>query len=208
MTAKKPVKKKTVARKSSKAGKKKSSKASALATAKHEAHVKHLEHLHHEHVLHEEHLTAIGKAPKAAFAIGDLLPVCSAQALAQSLRLAGQRVTDDELLELHHRAGGGLDAAAGVGDALAAAGLFGLAGCRAAFTPVLPQRDYEAVDVAAGKVRAEYPPELRPGHALILQVDRPGPHAVLATPAGWWSWGELFSPWACRIERAWAVSWS
>jgi hypothetical protein len=43
---------------------------------------------------------------------------------------------------------------------------------------------------------------------LILGVDRPGPHAVLATADGWWSWGELYSPWPAAIEAAWAVSWS
>lgn len=47
--------------------------------------------------------------------------------------------------------------------------------------------------------------------ALILGVDLPGPHAVLATADGWWSWGELHCP--CEfpdavIEEAWAVSWS
>jgi hypothetical protein len=43
---------------------------------------------------------------------------------------------------------------------------------------------------------------------MILRVDVPGPPAVLATPGGWWSWGELFDPWPCRVEEAWAVSWS
>ncbi len=42
---------------------------------------------------------------------------------------------------------------------------------------------------------------------VLLGVDRPGPHAVLATPDGWWSWGELYSPWPARIEEAWVVSW-
>jgi hypothetical protein len=36
----------------------------------------------------------------------------------------------------------------------------------------------------------------------------PGPHAVLATRDGWWSWGELFTPWPARVSEAWAVSWS
>ena len=65
-----------------------------------------------------------------AFAVGDLLPVCAAEALAQSLRLAGQRVTDDELLELHYRAGGSADVPVSVGSVLDAAALAGLAGCR------------------------------------------------------------------------------
>ena len=51
-----------------------------------------------------------------------------------------------------------------------------------------------------------------PGHSLILGVDLPGPHTVLATPEGWWSWGELFCPWCdfpdAVVEEAWAVSWA
>lgn len=48
-------------------------------------------------------------------------------------------------------------------------------------------------------------------HGLILGVDLPGQHAVLATPEGWWSWGELWCP--CEfpdavIDGAWAVEWA
>lgn len=46
---------------------------------------------------------------------------------------------------------------------------------------------------------------------LILGVDLPGPHAVLATPDGaWWSWGEPYDPAAwpdAVIEEAWEVRW-
>jgi len=45
---------------------------------------------------------------------------------------------------------------------------------------------------------------------LILGVDLPGPHAVLAVPGGWHSWGELYDPAAfpdAVIEEAWAVTW-
>jgi hypothetical protein len=47
-------------------------------------------------------------------------------------------------------------------------------------------------------------------HALILGIDLPGPHAVLAAADGWWSWGELHCP--CEwpdavIEEAWALTW-
>lgn len=49
------------------------------------------------------------------------------------------------------------------------------------------------------------------GGSLILGVDLPGPHTVLATPEGWWSWGELHCPWCdfpdAVIEEAWEVSW-
>ncbi|MGH3402669.1 MAG: hypothetical protein ACRDRJ_09205 [Streptosporangiaceae bacterium] len=47
-------------------------------------------------------------------------------------------------------------------------------------------------------------------HGLILGVDLPGPHAVLATAGGWWSWGELHDPagWpGAVLEEAWAVAW-
>ena len=50
--------------------------------------------------------------------------------------------------------------------------------------------------------------ELPASPALILGVDVPGPHCVLATADGWWSWGELHDPWPCRVDQAWAVSWS
>lgn len=45
---------------------------------------------------------------------------------------------------------------------------------------------------------------------LILGVDLPGPHAVLTTPGGWWSWGELYDPDQfpdAVIEEAWEVTW-
>lgn len=47
-------------------------------------------------------------------------------------------------------------------------------------------------------------------HALILGLDLPGAHAVLATADGWWSWGELHDPaeWpGAVVEEAWAVAW-
>lgn len=47
--------------------------------------------------------------------------------------------------------------------------------------------------------------------ALILGLALPeGPHAVLATADGWWSWGELYDPSGfpgAVIEEAWAVTW-
>ena len=47
----------------------------------------------------------------------------------------------------------------------------------------------------------------RPG--LVLGVDLPGPHALLTTPDGWWSWGEPCDPAdfpAAVIEEAWQVT--
>jgi len=46
--------------------------------------------------------------------------------------------------------------------------------------------------------------------SLLLGLELPGPHAVLATADGWWSWGELHDPaeWPdAAAEEAWAISW-
>jgi hypothetical protein len=181
----------------------------ASAAAKHAAHVAHVAHL-----AHEAHLKAIGKAkavakPAAhakprAFAVGDLLPVCAFEAIAMSLRLAGQRVADDDVAGLWELCGAP-SAGVPIGQALAAAALFGLAGTAPTCRPVQQPR------TEALLARARIPGDLAdfaPGHALILGIDAPGPHCVLATPRGWWSWGELYDPWPARIEEAWAVSWA
>jgi hypothetical protein len=207
----KTVKRKTVARKSSKASKAKSSK--LTAAQKHAAHVK-----HEQHVAHEEHLTAIGKAPKVTLArAGDHLPVCAFEALAMSLRLAGQFVHDDDVAGLWDLAGAD-SGGASVAAALDAARLHGLAGFRPQSHRLtgIPEVGAFAQDLLAlPAVDDEAAP---PGHVddilsadfhgLILGVDRPGPHAVLATADGWWSWGELHDPWPCSVTGAWAVSWS
>lgn len=172
---------------------------------------------------HNVHTAGKPAAPAKprGLAIGDLLPVCAAEALAISLRLAGRRVSDDEVEELHWLAGGCEDQAVSIEDALAAAARFGLAGWR-----VVQQGHVGPVDTEAlcGKVRVacgELGVDPREGlvktasqlsgesfcHALILGVDVPGPHCVLATPDGWWSWGELHAPWPCRVEEAWVVAW-
>jgi hypothetical protein len=204
-----PAKAKSTTTKAKTATKKTTTKAkSAKPAAKHavpDAHQLHLAHL--------AHLKAIGKA---GFAVGDLLPVCSAQALAQSLRLAGERVSDDEVLELHYRAGGTDGEPVSIGEALAAAALFGLAGCRLVAADLV--EDLESALCGAGSFEnvLRRPAMLfdPPGdlfasdfHGLILRIDVPGPHAVLATADGWWSWGELYSPWRCNVSAAWAVSW-
>jgi hypothetical protein len=181
-------------------------------TSKHEAHVK-----HEAHLAHEAHLKAIGKAPKVtakakhpthakarSLAVGDLLPVCAFEAIAMSLRLAGQRVADDDVAGLWELCGAP-SAGVPIGQALAAAALFGLAGTAPTCRPVQQPR------TEALLARARIPGDLAdfaPGHALILGIDAPGPHCVLATPRGWWSWGELHDPWPARIEEAWAVGWA
>lgn len=104
---------------------------------------------------------------------------CTAEAVAAYLRLQGVPFSDADMLDLFRRAGAHPDRGIPVAEMLDASGL--------AFTPADPDM---------------------PGD-LILGVDLPGPHAVLATADGWWSWGELWCP--CEfpdavIEEAWAVS--
>jgi hypothetical protein len=212
------------------------------------------------------HVHAAAKPAKPAkargFAVGGLLPVCAFEALAMSLRLAGQFVGDDEVAWLWSLAG-----ADPLGASLAAAldtadghGLAGFRPCalglevRAQDHLPLPVGQREAA--AVGPVENFLPghfhglilgiPPLAPAahgadqpiggglpgrsgqradgdyrqypwpadgdvdvqHALILGIDVPGAHCVLATADGWWSWGELHDPWPARIEEAWAVSWS
>jgi hypothetical protein len=187
-------------------------------TSKHrpDAHQLHEEHLHHEHEEHLAHEAVHAVAKPASHAKPRSLALagtgcCATEALAASLRLAGASVTGADVLALHRLAGADDETGAPIGVLLAAAAEYGLAGFRPAFAPALPQRGYEAAREAACKKSSYEPPELRPGHALILGVELPGPHAVLATPDGWWSWGELWCP--CEfpdamIEEAWAVAWS
>lgn len=194
-------------------------------TSKHRPnhHKKPVTHHHQGHKVtvkgtHPHHAKAVG------FGVGDWLPVCAFEAVAMSLRLLGQPVHDDDVCELWHLLGEP-DEGVSVGEALAAAALFGLAG----FRPVAVAEGAQGACVPALKravltVRAfpallESPinsgdqPEatvrhLRPPQSLILRVDVPGPHAVLATPGGWWSWGELCDPWPCHVSEAWTVSWA
>jgi len=207
-------------------------------------------------------------AKARGWAIGDLLPVCAAEAVAMSLRLAGQRVGADEVEWLWLNAGG-WDGASLAGT-LAAAARIGVAGFRPVAVQVLDDAplpgghrlDVEHVDLSEvddglgerlfhGLLRcrlvpaldeqviddvndelvvlqcgqrigldllgreaaqfhalADLVPDRSLAHALILGISVPGPHCVLATAAGWWSWGKLWDPWPCAIEEAVAVSWS
>ena len=185
----------------------------------------------------------------------DLLPVCSLEAVAQSLRLLGQSVADDEVAWLWELCGSRV---LSIPEALEAAVRFGLAGCRPALAAG-EVRDLNALgggfEGGVGELVGNGPDLLgsfgvvpqvlldarvglddQPGwppagdalgarglvgadgfgirvaadeasHSLILGVDRPGPHVVLATADGWWSWGELYDPWPCHIEEIREVSW-
>ncbi len=140
-----------------------------------------------------------GLAPAA-----DQVASCAAEALAASLRLSGLSVAPVEVLELYWHTASDPDAGATISETLEAASEFGLGGYRPVFEEVMPS------DPGLHDSRAY--PGLRASRAgLIVGVDLPGPHTVLATPEGWWSWGELFCPWCewpdAVIEEAWEVTW-
>jgi len=246
------------ARNTAKAAKTSTAKSTAKAKSA-RASAKHTQpDAHQKHVLHEEHLAHLRGWARSS----DVLPACAAEAVAMSLRLAGQRVTPDEVAGLHWAAGGDAVRPASVAGVLAAVARSGLAGCR----PVLPVQlldepslpcgqwphvqhvDLREVDdrfgegllhglaVPALAVAAHGTDQALGGclpdgrddatdedehqylwpadrdvnvqHALILGVDAPGPHCVLATADGWWSWGRLYRPWSCRIECRAAVTWT
>lgn len=147
------------------------------------------------------------------------LACCAAEALAMSLRLAGWPVSDAEVVNLYRLTAAGPDGGASIEDTLNAAARVGLAGFRVAGFGVLTRDREFAVDVraaaaphAALSAAVAAPALAALGHAasLVLGVELPGSHAVLATADGWWSWGEPFNPAAWPglvVEEAWAVSW-
>jgi hypothetical protein len=151
-----------------------------------------------------------------------LVALCSARAVAESLRVAlGVVASDDDVLELYFRTADDPDDGASILATLHAAATFGLAGYRlpGAVFAELDVRDAGtgAISIAAvdgmlpvecafagledavegrADVRQAREPRLGFGtHALILGLVLPeGDHAVLATPDAWWSWGKPFSP--------------
>lgn len=144
---------------------------------------------------HGTKVTAKAKHPSHAkargLAIGDALPVCTFEALAASLRLAGQRVHEDDVGQLWTLAGA---REVSIEAALLAATEYGLAGVRlVSYREITPGT---AFPLREGRL-----------HCSILGVDLPGPHAVAAVPGGWLSWGSLYSPWTTAVSEAWAVSW-
>ena len=176
------------------------------------------------------HVTTQGKPQTVGRAIArfrglalDGVACCTAEALAASLQLQGLSVGDGETLDLFWRAGGDPEAGAPIVAVLEAASEFTLAGYRPVFEEVMSREsapdccrsscsDYLCCwcrpDVAdlRGVTRAGQ----LPAAGLILGLELPGPHAVLATPEGWWSWGELYDPAGfpdAAVEEAWAVTW-
>jgi len=153
----------------------------AAATGNHHKH--HKAHKHH-HVA-KKHKGMVHRG----LALGDAVACCAAEALAASLRLSGRPVDDSDVLALYWATASTPDEGASLLVTLEAAMASGLAGVKLrSFSP--------AADLASG---------------AILGVDLPGPHTVLATPEGWWSWGELHCPWCdfpdAVIEEAWEVTW-
>lgn len=156
---------------------------------------------HQAHLAHLAHLQRLGLLPKAApkpqrrmLALGEGVACCAAEALAASLRLTGRPVSDADVLALYRRTASDPDAGATILATLEAAFEFGLAGYRPSFGEVVPG---SLIPRATGA-------------GLILGMELPGPHAVLAAPDGWWSWGELYDPaeWPDAVtEEAWTVEW-
>jgi hypothetical protein len=176
------------------------SAATRALNKKHAGTAKHLSKAKHKPTAHKK--TAAGakqaarrtaltaKAAHArALSIGDV-SCCTADALACSLRLSGWTVTAADVLALYKLTADGPDTGASIVATLDAAYVFGLAGVR----PV----SFAAVyDLDA------------PG-PLLLGVDLPGRHTVLASEGRWWSWSEPFPLAAfpdAVIEEAWEVTW-
>jgi len=144
--------------------------------------------------------------------------MCSARAVAESLRLAlGVAVDDAEVLDLYWSVADSADAGASISDVLGAVQRRGLHGFRPVRLDVLtlPGRERraepeladshdEAVSETANHLTQDH---LDVAHALILGVDWPQPHAVVLDDGLWWSWGEPYEPWTGEITEAWAVQW-
>lgn len=138
-------------------------------------------------------------AKAVGLSLGDV-QCCAAEALAASLRLSGRPVADEDVMALYWHTAGDPDAGASIVATLEAAWRYGLGGVRPRWFGLANQRRPEV-----------FPEPPNTGASLILGVELPGPHALLATPDGWWSWGEPFNPagWPdMTVEAAWAVNWS
>jgi hypothetical protein len=141
---------------------------------------------------HTAHKTKTKATAKRGLALGDELACCAAEAVAVSLRELGVYVADEAVLELFEASRGDPAQGALITDVLQAVSRRGLAGWKLA--------SWDWIDLGG----------ILPDTA-ILGLDLPGPHTVLATPEGWWSWGELHSPDEfpyAVVEEAWKVSWS
>ncbi len=173
---------------------------------------------HHHHRAKAPHTVGRHPAPARGLALSPSdVACCVSQALAASLHLQGLPVTGADVLALHRAAGADDEQGAPILAVLEAASESGIAGLRLARFDSLSAVAAEAAVGPAFAVDAvKDGPAVGPGpgilaHPVILGLDLPGPHTVLATPEGWWSWGSLWCPWCdfpdAVVDEAWAVSW-
>ena len=172
-----------------------------------------------------------GTAKKRGLALGEAVACCAAEAVAASARLAGWPVGDADVLALYELTADSPDAGASILATLDAAYVFGLAGVR----PVSFRAECGGgalggcregrgllVEEAQGCIDPRFDDlghhllpqrplvDIHAGQPLILGLDLPGPHTVLADLGYWWSWGELYDPagWPdAVVEEAWSVTW-
>lgn len=185
----------------------------------------------HHHAAQKQHAHTAAKGPKVAKprklagGAGVLADVacCPVLALATSLRLSGGVCGADDVLALYGRLTNDADAGAPILAALEAAAEYGLAGVRPLWFGERPldhlplpfgQRLGRVEDPDLGEVDHGLSEGAAIGerlvHGLILGMELPGPHAVLAETGRWWSWGQPFLPAAfpgAVVEEAWAVVW-
>jgi hypothetical protein len=207
-------------------------------TAKHKATPKHKPTAHkkaataHKQTARRTALTA--KAAHArALSVGDV-SCCTADALAASLRLTGWTVTAADVLALYRLTADCADQGASIVATLDAAYVFGLAGVRpVSFERAGPAEDLVTAEggrnhpeLGVGEHLAEPVAQLlldglshgrnlalgskSPSHGLILGVDLPGRHTVLASEGRWLTWGRWYDPsgWPdAVIEEGWWVRW-
>lgn len=141
---------------------------------------------------HAAHLHAVAKHAghpvPAKWSPGDVA-CCAIEALAASLRMAGHRVDDADVLDLYGRVTGDPDAGMTIETALEAAAGYGLAGVR--LLGATPAR--------------------RLGDGVVLGVDLAQRHALTLDGHGVWSWGD-WHPASCSLlaaaDEAWALQWA
>jgi len=170
---------------------------------------------HHPHKGSKKHA-------KRGLALGDMVACCAAEALAASLRLAGQPVSDDDVLALYFYTASGPDDGASILETLEAAQEFGLAGVRPVSYGMAGRDSNSQTPIpgrsASARLLAHTAPDSNPapghpsnqGNALVLGVDLAGPHTVTVDADGQWlTWGAALPPFpGAVVEEAWEITWS
>lgn len=135
-----------------------------------------------------QHLASTLHQPKRGASLTlEALPLCAPVALAESLRIAGKPVDDDDVLALYHMAGSPEEGMS-VLEAFVAAQWFGLAGAYPTFRPTRTFAD---------------------GVVVGLTISA-GPHTVTCYDGGirtWGAWRPISDKFDDRVEEAWEVSW-